>query len=333
MKIIFDLRNVGLGNNGGSLTLIKSGNTLAELGHKVYFIDYGQNQHTWDTLNVDHIILKNYNQIPDADVLIATGYKSVQETFNAPERCGLKLFWIRAWELWQYSECDIINKILKYHLLKIVNSICLQNKLKEYNFDSTIIRPGYDLHEYNFKDIRKYNKEIILGGLYTKGKHENTKRTKWIFDVYNDLKKHNYKVKLWMFGNDERPNLVDNYIQRPSIKEKELFYNNIDIWLAPTNLEGLHMPPAEAMMNQCCVIGTDAQMSGMQDYLINNKTGIISQDNYESFLYSAKLLYKDKNKRIALGENARKQIEMLGNRKYNMQLLVEYIEEKRRNLE
>jgi len=42
MDIIFDLRNVGLGNNGGSLTLIKSGNTLQEMGHCVCFIDSGK---------------------------------------------------------------------------------------------------------------------------------------------------------------------------------------------------------------------------------------------------------------------------------------------------
>ena len=47
MKIIFDLRRVGLGHNGGSLTLIKSGNTLHDMGHEVTFIDSGRNQNKW----------------------------------------------------------------------------------------------------------------------------------------------------------------------------------------------------------------------------------------------------------------------------------------------
>ena len=53
MIITFDLRSVGLGNNGGSLTLIKSGNTLQDMGHEIYFIDSGKNKHTWEKLEVD----------------------------------------------------------------------------------------------------------------------------------------------------------------------------------------------------------------------------------------------------------------------------------------
>ena len=58
MRILFDLRNVGLGNNGGSFTLIKSGNTLVKMGHDVTFVDSGQNQHIWVPLIAKHKIVK-----------------------------------------------------------------------------------------------------------------------------------------------------------------------------------------------------------------------------------------------------------------------------------
>ena len=59
MKILFNLFGVGCGNNGGTLTLFKSANTLSKLGHDVKIIDSGKNQNTWFKLNVPHIIIKD----------------------------------------------------------------------------------------------------------------------------------------------------------------------------------------------------------------------------------------------------------------------------------
>ncbi len=329
MKIIFDLRATGLGNNGGSSTLIKSGNTLLEMGHEVYFIDSGRNQHTWTPLKATHIVTKKNSQIPDADVIIATGYQSVASTVRAPGRCGLKSHWLRAWETWQMPEPRIVKQVLAAPTLKLVNSICLQNKLKQYKVPSAIIRPGYDLKDIYFRDLRGINPPLIIGGLYTKGKHEGIKRPSWIFKTYEYLKKKDYKVELWMFGNTSKPlEHVDKYFKTPSMSQKNWLYNHVDIWLAPAMLEGLHMPPAEAMMARCPVVSTDAPMSGTQDYMVHGETGLVSHNNLESFIRSVKILYTRNIERIEMGINARRKIESLGDRKYNMQKLVDYFMEK-----
>ena len=41
MRITFNLINCGLGNNGGTQTIVRSANTLRELGHDVFIIDPG----------------------------------------------------------------------------------------------------------------------------------------------------------------------------------------------------------------------------------------------------------------------------------------------------
>lgn len=327
MKIIFDLRKVGLGNNGGSSTLIKSGNTLVDLGHDVTFIDSGRNQHTWTELKAKHIIPNKNEEIPSADFIIATGYKSVALTTEAPERFGKKAHWIRGWETWQMPEDKIVSSILKAPTIKMVNSICLQNKLKEYKTDSKIIRPGYDLDELYPLDIRG-QEDFIIGGLYTKGKHERIKRTTWIFSVFTYMKQRGYKVKLWMIGNDENSNrIVSKYFFRPSKEEKNLFYNSIDLWLAPAMQEGLHMPPAEAMMTECPVVSTNAPMSGTQDYMVHGSTGFVSKNTIDSFTKCVETLYHDRKSRKQMGINARKKIESLGDRKSNMNKLIEYFME------
>ena len=165
MKILFDLRNTGLGNGGGSITLIKSANVLSNLGHDVIIIDGGRNQCTWTKLKVEHKIIKNINSVPNSDVVISTGFRSIIPTLNLPDRCGKKLVWIRGWETWVYDEKKIIKLFKNECIIKIVNSIGLQNKLKKYNIDSYLIRPGNDFDDFSLMNIRN-NKNIVLGGLY-----------------------------------------------------------------------------------------------------------------------------------------------------------------------
>jgi len=330
MRIIFDFRNVGMGNNGGTLTVVKSANTLVEMGHDVFIIDSFRNQHTWNKLNAEHIIPKNNNRIPDADIIIATGYKSVSTTVTAPGRCGLKVHWIRGWETWQLSEKQIVERVLSAPTLKLVNSICLQNKLKQFNFDSTIIRPGYDYEElYPLPKTAAWaNKDfVVLGGLYTEGKHVPIKRPGWIFHVADVLNKKYKNVVLTMFGAPKimKVKSVKFYYSNPSIEEKLKFYNQIDIWLAPTRQEGLHMPPAEAMMTECPVIATNAEMSGTQDYMVHGATGLVSENNLDSFLECTEILYKNSYYRTKAGQEARKQIIRLGSRKENMRKFVNLI--------
>ena len=327
MKLIFDVRKVGLGNNGGSSTLIKSGNTLLKLGHEVFFVNDSMNKHTWEELGAAHIVIKNAKSIPDADAIIATGYKSVGETMRAPKRCGMKFHYIRAWETWQYSEKDIIKYVLNQPTIKIVNSICLQQQLKKYNVNSFIVRPGYDFDSY-YPNKKEENKNIVIGGLYREGVHGRRKRTEWLFHTARILKGTYNNVFFYLFGSEIPPNnnLIDYYTRLPTIEEKNDFYNSIDIWMAPTESEGLHLPPAEAMMTGCPVVATEAPLSGTQDYLVHNYTGLVTGNNIDSFMDGVSSLYHNRKFAKALGLNGIKKIKELGDRKSNMLKFVQFIE-------
>lgn len=324
MKIIFDLRNTGLGNQGGSATLVNCANTLFKLGNDVYVVDSMKNQHTWTPLLAKHMI----NKLPDSDVIIATGYKSVKATVKAPDRCGVKFHYIRAWETWQMPEQAIVKNILQQPTIKIVNGIGLQKKLKSYKIDSKVIRPGYDFEDF-YPQSKKRDQTIILGGVYRTGKFANIKRTNWILEAAFHIKKKIKNIELWMFGTEPNPknSIIDKYFRSPSKKDKNYFYNMIDVFLAPTKQEGLHMPPAEAMLTECAVVGTDAELSGMKDYLIHEKTGLVSDNNFQSFLTNVERLVVNKNFRKKLGVHGRMKIIKIGDRKNNMKKMVEYFKE------
>jgi len=326
MIILFDLRKVGLGNNGGSLTLIKSGNTLQEMGHEVYFIDSGKNKHTWEKLECEHLICHHKEEIPSADVIMATGYKSVAPTVSAPDRCGLKAHWIRGWETWQFAPKKIVSKVLEMPTVKLVNSMGLKLKLKDYNFKSKIIRPGYDLDKIFPLEGHRKKGRFVIGGLYTRGKHEPIKRTRWVADAFRYIYKKYGNSELWMFGNEPvMGGIVDNYLHRPTMDAKQYFYNNIDVWLSPAIQEGLHMPPAEAMMAECPVVGVDAELSGTHDYLIDGITGIVSKNDFESFAKNVEKLYLDRETRLDMGKRARQKVKEIGDRTENIQKLVDYL--------
>jgi glycosyltransferase involved in cell wall biosynthesis len=325
MKISFDLRKTGLGNNGGSLTLIRCANTLVDLGNEVFVIDSGKNRNTWVPLRAEHIIAPNYNAIPDADVLMATGFRSVRVCCHTPERCGAKFHYIRGWETWTMPEHHIVKFVVKAETNKIVNGVCLQNKLKEYGEESEIIRPGYDLEDYSVDNKRSEDNTVVLGGLYTEGKHVQTKRPNWIFETKEFLKLRGVKAKLIMYGTSKKPKgAIDDYISHPTLEEKNDLYNYCDIWLAPSMMEGLHNPPAEAMMTGCPVVTTNAPMAGTQDYVIHNQNGIVTNDNVEEFAYGVEQICKDKQKRLELGSNCRSTIEKLGDREQNMKKMMAY---------
>ncbi len=325
LKIIFNLVGVGLGNQGGSLTIIKSANILKKLGHEVIIINSGKNQHTWTPLYTKHLIIKAEENIPDADVVIATGFKSWKHTIKLSDRCGKKYVWLRGWEVWNSSEKNIISILSDKNMIKIVNSICLRNKLLSYKIKSHIIRPGNDFEDLFPTNTRQTNNNIILGGLYHI-KHK-TKRSDWIINITKSLKEKYNNIELHMFGSNKNPNnkIIDKYISQPNIIKKNKFFNNIDIFLSPSSLEGLHIVPQEAMMTGCSVVGTDADMSGTEDYLIDNYNGIISKDDFKSFSTNVEKLIKNEKMRFKFGKNARKTIEELGDRETNMKKLIKYL--------
>ena len=324
MRIIFDLRRTGLGNNGGSQTLVKSANVLQELGHEVFMVDSGRSMYTWDPIEVTHMIVNKINKLPKSDVIIATGYNSVEATLQAPKECGRKYHWVRAFETWRGSEEWILKNILNVPTKKLVNSIGLQNKLKSYNISSEVVYPGYDFGDiYLMK--RPKTDYIVLGGLYH-NKHYTIKRVEWLFKTYEELKKYRKNIKLFLMGYNNIKHKCDKYIQNPSKEQKNSFYNSIDIWLSTSMQEGLHIPPAEALMAGCSVVTTSAELSGTKDYIINGETGVVTDNCLESFINGVNSLCDNKSIRLQLAKNGMKKIQEIGDRKKNMKNLVSILE-------
>ena len=168
------------------------------------------------------------------------------------------------------------------------------------------------VHE-DFETFKNYGekREFIFGGLYHKTL--KTKRSKDIEKITENL-----PYKLLMLNRD---------ISSPSPKELTDFYNKIKVWMAPTELEGLHNPPMEASLCGCALVATDHERSGMSDYAIHEETALVypagdleKAGNYIKILMDFDTIRKKYNDNMV-----QLLTHVIGSRKDNMKRLLEII--------
>ena len=115
MKIGFNLLGCGLGNNGGSRTIIKCNEVLNKLGHSSFLISDVDN-FTWFKHE------KPLMNIPsDLDVLIATANTTIQSTLSSIAK--KKAWYIRL-------DTDYVKEFDR-NVIVIVNSNGLRRKVEE----------------------------------------------------------------------------------------------------------------------------------------------------------------------------------------------------------
>ena len=301
MKIIIDVSNTGLGNNGGSRTIILCAETLSKLGHDVSIFSNVKNNYSWHKIRGVKILS---GTCPPCDVAISTTPKSVSHTLSM--KAKRKFYYIRGYEIFWCPVKMVHNSYKK--LPCIVNSKWLQLLLKMQGISSEIVYPGLDFDIfYNYEKDR--NNQI--GGLFHK--RHKTKNHRHIDQVAASL--------------GTKAVMLNREISSPKPKELRDFYNNIKVWMAPTELEGLHNPPMEASLCGCGLVSNDCHRNGMTDYAIHTETALVyPAGDLEIAEQYVKLLLEDEELRQKLNRNM---VDLLrskiGDRISNMKKLVEII--------
>lgn len=246
MRIIFNLLYVGLGNNGGSRTLIKCAETLKKLGYDTYLL-CEFNKYTWGNIEVPII-----DKMIDGDVIIATGYNSVKSTLKS--KIKRKYYYIRGFESWVTTKNNLIRSFKEFEPMHcIVNSEWLLHFMNDHNISSKLLYPGLDYGDFF---VQKTFRDNIIGGLYS-SKHKTKKHD----DLYKISELTGYPLAL-----------LNKDIQDANSTELRKFYNNIKVWISTSELEGLHNCPMEAALCGCAIVSTDHPRNGTSDYAINQQT-------------------------------------------------------------
>jgi glycosyltransferase involved in cell wall biosynthesis len=299
MRIGFNLLGTGLGNNGGSRTLIKCAEALQDLKHEVFLVTTANN-YRWHKIKVPIV-----GRIPPLDVIIATGIGSVATTVkaNVPQ----KFYYIRGYETWRVKEAQLFKSYRSLNC--IVNSEWLQNHLASKGVHSHLIYPGIDDGDF-FVEAEK--KEDILGGIFSK-RHQ-TKRHDDVIKVAKRL-----GVKLLLLNRD---------ISSPTPAELRAFYNRIKVWLCPSELEGLHNCPMEAGLCGAGLVTTDHKRGGTSDYAIDKETCLVyPARNLQMAADKVQTLLFDDDLRERLNGAMRRLLaDKIGTRSQNMAKMVQIFE-------
>lgn len=303
MNIVFNLCNVGLGNNGGSRTVIRSAEALAALGNNVTLFSDVKSRYRWHEID-SRVRLEYGTRQPRCDVSIATGFKSVPHVLRA--KAKRKFYYIRGFETWQANKKHLFQSYKQLNC--IVNSSWLARKLKSGGVEAKVIYAGLDLDD--FKNLGM-ERQKMFGALFSK-KHA-TKR-------HIDAEDLSVKTGL-------QCEMLNRHIKSPNHYQLNEWYNKLKVWFAPTELEGFHNPPSEAGLAGCALVCTDASKSGMDDYAVHNETALVyPARNLNVAKTYVEALMNDDQLRESLASNLETVLrEKIGSRQKNMNLFSEYI--------
>lgn len=303
MKINFLIPTTGL--TGGIKVIFEHANNLVNWGHQVsiiypYVLDknanrkekiigqikkirriflkiIGQDKIKWFNLDPRIKVLRvsdlSAQNIPNADITVATANETADWLVNYPPSKGQKFYFIQDYETWTRGK-NKVDATWKMPLKKIVIATWLK-KLGEKKFGEKIygvVLNGVDFKKfYNDNKIFNKNKRVLMMYhiLEKKGIQDGLKA----FQIAKD--KHP-EIELTLFGAYKPRSNIPKEIKfyyKPSLAKLRELYSTSDIFLWPSRFEGFGIPPMEAMACKCAVISTDT--GAIHDYAIPDETVII----------------------------------------------------------
>lgn len=310
MKIVFSAIGSGFANNGGSKTIISCANVLHGMGHDVSLASLVWN-YSWSMIKA-----KKIHHLPwDVDVIIATANATVEPLLRHRTQAK-KIWYVRGWETWSISHKEMIR--LCSSIDCIANSTWLSEQIsKSCNKPCPVIYPGLDTDI--FFPVPRSDNGITIGGLYC---NRPLKRMPLWLKVAKAAQ-DKYGVKIRLFGDGPKPNLDISfeYYQQPNPAQHRQFYNDCDIWIFTSSNEGLHIPPMEAGLCNCALVGPE--IGGVKDYAIHGTTALTHGD-LGSNVYK---LIADETLRHTLSTNLRNLLlSKIGTREHNMTKLIKLLE-------
>ncbi|NEQ98859.1 MAG: glycosyltransferase family 4 protein [Cyanothece sp. SIO2G6] len=215
------------------------------------------------------------NDLPDADVVVATWWETAEWVVKLPPEKGAKAYFIRHHEVHDYLPKERSAATYALPLHKITISQWLVDIMKtHYGDDNVSLVPNsIDTSKY-FSPIREKAAQPTVGMMYStkkwKGCDVSLEACAIAARELADL-----KVLAFGFGDpaEEMP-LPPNheYVRQPPQDQIKQIYSACDAWLFGSRLEGFGRPILEAMACRTPVIGTPA---GAAPELISHGGGIL----------------------------------------------------------
>lgn len=304
MKITFILPYAGL--RGGTRVVAIYAQHLQKRGHEVLVVSIPKrspsfkqqlksllkgkgwisdsfNFSHFDNICVPHKVIESYHSInsqdvPDADVVIATWWKTAEWVAKFPPEKGVKVYFIQHFEAHSDLPQNIKERARATYSLPMYKIVIAQWLAKlmesEYHDHNVVLIPNsVDLELFSAKPRGK-QKFVTIGFMYST---VPWKGCKIAIDAVNLARQKLPNLRLITFGSDRPtadlplPENTDFFFQPPQEEIKNI-YSKCDVWLFSSTSEGFGLPILEAMACRTPVIGTPA---GAAPELLANGCGIL----------------------------------------------------------
>ena len=312
MRIVFNGLQSGIGNNGGSKTILLSAEVIRNLGH-ICEVATRVDNFTW---------FKHKNPISylpqDFDAIINISIVDYEITKNSTIQ--KKYAWWRGHEFWNADESYLKHCYIDSEVTNFVNSKGMQHLLHNFGASSHVVYQGFDL-EYWIDINNRCSNKIRIGCLYNP---KPSKRWKDFVSLAKTLGNENYEYV--SFGSSIPPDtsFLSKFVLNANVSELVDLYNSCHIFFCPSVSEGLHNVPAESALCGCLLVCNDDQNNGMVlDYAFNNKTAMVYRSG--DVKMAAELIRQPNWDLVPkMKEYIRKNI---GSRKDNMKKLIDLIKD------
>lgn len=220
----------------------------------------------FDSLDVPRLVVTHSppitdNDVPDADVVIATFWETAEWVSQLSASKGAKAYFIQHHEVHDYIPKERAKATYRLPLHKITISKWLQDLMK-VDYDDTnvsLVFNSVDTKQF-YAPPRHKQQTPTLGMLYSttywKGCSISLKAMEIVRQTFPNL-------QLITFGTDKPSAILPlpentEYIYRPNQELIKEVYASCDAWLFASLLEGFGLPILEAMACRTPVIGTPA---------------------------------------------------------------------------
>ena len=233
------------------------------------------------------------NDIPDADITIATWWETAEWIEKLPASKGKKVYFIQGYEPFFQGVKDPRRVEETYRLpysqIGVCRWLCDEiHKVRGADFahgPCTLVENGIDLARFNAPERGK-QPVPTLGYMYSSATFKNPDLA---IATLHGVKRDHPQTRFMIFGSHDPVNGHDfpkdtTFIKRPAQSLIPTLYASCDAWLLSSDHEGFGLPIVEAMACRTPVISTHA---GIAMEVVSDATGRIVEERSPEALAKA----------------------------------------------
>jgi len=267
MKITYLVPGVHL--CGGIKIVFSQVNGLIEKGHQVQVLSPVKSQ-DWFPLKANIKKVKDFKNIPDSDIVIATYNPTAFAAARIKE--GIPFYLVQGYET-PFESDPFLQKRAEASYLLPLNIICVSTYLKQLLFNkfrrmSQVVPNGISLERPSSKSKEQLRILMLYSSFPSKDPEVG-------LAALREVKRKYPKVEVLLFGLEDMPrtDFPLTYIKDPPQSKLLEIYGQSHIFLSSSKQEGFSLPVLEAMASKCAVVTTDS--GGVREMAKDEETALM----------------------------------------------------------